>query len=140
MANIFHLSELTSLALHSILIIAASDKRLVNTKKIAATIGASEAHLAKALQQLTKAGFIRSVRGPKGGFALLKKANEITLLDVYEAVEGQMEIEGCPMNSEKCAFETCIFGGVPKKLNQKFRQYMGNKKLSDFNKTLKHNS
>ena len=32
-------------------------------------------------------------KGPKGGFALLKKQNEITLLDVYEAVEGQMEIE-----------------------------------------------
>lgn len=138
LANIFHISEMVSLALHSILIIAAKDKQLVNAKKMAEIIGASEAHLTKALQQLVRAGYIRSVRGPKGGFALLKDASEITLLDIYEAIEGPIKIEGCPMNCKKCAFKTCIFGGVPERLNQEFKQYMMNKKVSDFRGNLKY--
>ena len=47
MANVFYISEMVSLALHSILIIAAvKEGQLVNTKKIASLLGAS-AHLAK---------------------------------------------------------------------------------------------
>ncbi|MDD3840649.1 MAG: Rrf2 family transcriptional regulator [Clostridia bacterium] len=138
LANIFHMSEMVSLALHSILIIAAKDKQLVNAKKISEIIGASEAHLAKTLQQLVKAGYIRSVRGPKGGFTLLKEASEITLLDIYQAIEGPIRVEGCPMNCEKCAFKTCIFGGIPEKLNQEFRQYMMSKRVSDFKGNLKY--
>lgn len=138
MANVFYISEMVSLALHSILIIAAvKEGQLVNTKKIASLLGASEAHLAKVLQQLVKTGYIRSERGPRGGFALLKNANEITLLDIYEAIEGPIKIDRCPMNSKKCAFKTCILGGIPEQLNQKFEKYMAEQKLGDFSNNLK---
>lgn len=132
MASIFNISEMVSLALHSIVIIAIHDGQLVNVKSIAKKIGASEAHLAKVLQQLVKGGYINSVRGPKGGFALAKSPEDISLLAIYELFEGPIEIGGCPMNSQICAFKSCILGEVPQKFNQEFLNYMTNHKVSDF--------
>ncbi|MGB4416665.1 MAG: Rrf2 family transcriptional regulator [bacterium] len=139
MANIFHMSEMVSLALHSIIIIAAQGEQLVNAKKVAELLGASEAHLNKALQQLVKAGYIRSVRGPKGGFTLAKNPNEINLLEIYATIEGPIDIKGCPMNCKKCIFQDCIFGGVPEEANQKFKEYMQNKTVGDCMRDIKEN-
>ncbi|HHW55142.1 MAG TPA: Rrf2 family transcriptional regulator [Firmicutes bacterium] len=50
MANIFHMSEMVSLALHSIIIIAARGEELISAKEIADQLGASRAHLTKTLQ------------------------------------------------------------------------------------------
>lgn len=132
MSSIFHISEMVSLAFHSIVIIAAQNEDLVNVKKIAKKIGASEAHLAKVLQQLVKGEYISSVRGPKGGFTLKKSPEDITLMEIYRLFEGPISIEECPMNCQICAFESCILGEVPKKLNQEFIEYLSSKKVSDF--------
>jgi Rrf2 family protein len=45
-------------------------------------------YLLKIMQQLVKAGLLRSKRGPRGGFSLGKPANKITMLQVIEAVDG----------------------------------------------------
>ncbi|SDK74701.1 RrF2 family transcriptional regulator [Natronincola ferrireducens] len=132
MSSIIHISEMVSIALHSMVVIANANKELLNVKKIAQTTGASESHLSKVLQRLVKANFIRSVRGPKGGFTLSKPPNKITFLDIYEVMEGSLTTTQCPTNCEACSFESCIFGGVPEKLNQEFIEYLRNKKLSDF--------
>ena len=137
MASTFSISEMVSLALHSIVIIAGQNGQLANVKKIAKKIGASEAHLAKALQQLVKGGYINSVRGPKGGFTLAKSPENIILMDIYELFEGPIKIDGCPMNCQVCAFKSCILGEVPKKLNQEFINYMTNRKVSDFLEDIK---
>jgi Rrf2 family protein len=57
-------------------------------KALAEYHGVSESYLQKHLQALTRAGLLESVPGPKGGFRLAKPADQITLLDVLEAVEG----------------------------------------------------
>jgi Rrf2 family protein len=47
-------------------------------------------YLLKILQQLVRANVLRSKRGPRGGFFLARSADEITLLQVIEAVDGPM--------------------------------------------------
>ena len=42
------------------------------------------------LTELKRARIVRSTRGPEGGFALSRPAAEITLADVYRAVEGPL--------------------------------------------------
>jgi len=130
--GVVHITEMVSLALHSMVIIADSKKDIVNVKEISAATGCSEAHLVKVLQRLVRAGFLYSIRGPKGGFGLSKAPDEVTLLDIYQVIEGPLNLVGCPTNHRTCSFKSCIFGGVPEKLNRDFIEYLSSKKISDF--------
>lgn len=47
-------------------------------------------YLLKILQQLVRANVLRSKRGPRGGFFLSRTADNITLLEVIEAVDGPL--------------------------------------------------
>ena len=47
-------------------------------------------YLLKILQQLVRANVLRSKRGPRGGFVLARRLEDIALLDIIEAVEGPM--------------------------------------------------
>lgn len=132
MAGVFHLSEMLSLALHSMVYIATSDDDYVNVKQIASSTAASEAHLSKVLQRLVKGRLIRSVRGPRGGFALAKEPEDITFLNIYEVIEGPAVIEGCPNHRKSCPFSICIFKGIPEKMNSQFFKYLETNRLVDF--------
>ena len=48
------------------------------------------AYASKVMGQLAKARVLRSVRGPRGGFTLARPANQITLLEIFEAVQGKL--------------------------------------------------
>ncbi len=49
-----------------------------------------EPYLDQLLTTLRKAGFIRSVRGPQGGHALVRAPEEILLSDVIRSLEGSL--------------------------------------------------
>ncbi len=59
--------------------------------------------LQKIMRQLTAAGLTRSFRGIEGGFALLKKPQEISLLDVITAMEGTLLIQRCLQDETECS-------------------------------------
>ncbi|HEY8345724.1 MAG TPA: Rrf2 family transcriptional regulator [Symbiobacteriaceae bacterium] len=122
---------MASLALHSMALLARNSDRLLTAGEIARTVGASEAHLAKAMQRLVKAGLARSERGPRGGFALARPADTITLLEIYEAIEGPRTVETCPLGRSTCAFPGCLFGGVLEALEDKVYEYLGSTRLSE---------
>lgn len=54
-----------------------------------------DAYLSKQLQQLVRAGLIRSSAGQRGGYFLAQPAEEVTLLDVIETVQGEAELFVC---------------------------------------------
>ncbi len=58
--------------------------------------------LAKILQSLSKKNLIRSSKGPSGGFMLLRPLDKITLLDVIEAVEGEISLNRCLVEGSGC--------------------------------------
>lgn len=58
--------------------------------------------LAKIFQHLARAGLVRSVRGSRGGFALLKSPAEISVLQIIEAVEGEIVFQRCRMDKPDC--------------------------------------
>ena len=45
------------------------------------------AYMAKHMQALARAGVVEAVRGPRGGYRLARPADEISLLDIVEAIE-----------------------------------------------------
>ena len=96
MAKIFSMSEAASIAIHSMVLIARN-KDGINAVKIAEQTGSSKNHISKVAQRLVKDDLLKSVRGPSGGFTLKKDPADITLLDIYQSIEGPLEITDCPM-------------------------------------------
>ncbi len=130
MSSLVHIPEALSLAFHS-LGLMASQKELVSTHYLALKTSGSEAHLAKVLQRLAKVDFVRSVRGPRGGFALARPASEITLLEIYQTLEGPLKADGCILNRKNCPFQQCLFGGFLEKMVGDFREFLARQTLVD---------
>ncbi|MFN8671003.1 MAG: Rrf2 family transcriptional regulator [Candidatus Sericytochromatia bacterium] len=55
----------------------------------------SPAYVEKILQRLNKVGFVKSLRGTKGGYILVKSSDEIMIGDVIRAVDGDFSSEMC---------------------------------------------
>lgn len=131
MASIIQISEAASLALHSMVMLAASPGKSLTVKEITARTGVSEAHLSKVMQRLAKAGLVKSTRGPKGGFLLGGNGLSTSLLSIFEAVEGPVADSGCLLNSTECPFRECLFGGLLWRMTTEFKDYMKNRTLGD---------
>ncbi|MEW6426890.1 MAG: Rrf2 family transcriptional regulator [Thermodesulfobacteriota bacterium] len=58
--------------------------------------------LAKIAQQLARAGIIEILQGARGGYRLLKKPQDISLLDVIEAIIGEIFLNDCVIRPETC--------------------------------------
>ncbi len=65
------------------------------TRSLAAYHGLSETYLSKHLQALTNARIIESLPGPRGGYRLARSPEEITLLEVVEAIDGREPLFRC---------------------------------------------
>ena len=132
MSHLINISEAASLALHGLAIMAQQNPKKVNAKYLAEKLEASEAHLAKIFQRISKSGLIKSFRGPTGGFMLNKPAEEISFLDIYEIVESKIIINDCPLDKSGCPLENCIFDDTLKNISQSIYQTFKNIKLSNF--------
>ncbi len=131
MGNLLKISEAASLALHTMVYLAANDGRLATTHEIADLLRVSESHLAKVLQRLAKVGLVDSTRGPKGGFCLARSGDDISLLEVYEAIEGPLADTVCLLGEPVCRGEECILGGLLGTVNRQAREYLAGTTLAD---------
>jgi len=135
MYGILNISEATTLAVHAMTFLAAQDPdRPVSTKEIAEIMAVSDNHLSKVVQRLVRAGLARAQRGPKGGVLLARDSKDISLLEVYEAIEGRLEITKCLLKTRLCKPGECIFGDLLPKITGEVKDYMEKTHLSD----LKH--
>jgi Rrf2 family protein len=123
MADILKISDATALALHSMVHLAIEPDGQSTTAEIADIFQASRHHLAKVHQRLTKAGLIYSQRGPAGGVGLAKKPDEITLLEIYEVMEGSMLCNPCLFGKDKCPRTDCVLGVLLPGLARQVRDY-----------------
>ena len=64
--------------------------KLMQIKEIAAVTQISHGYLEQILSSLKKHGFVISVRGANGGYKLASDASEIIVLDIIEALEGEL--------------------------------------------------
>lgn len=131
MAKIFTISEAASIAVHGMVLIAKSDD-IINVHSIAEKICSSKHHVAKVLQRLVKENFITSQRGPSGGFILKKSPSKISFLDIYEAIEGKVEVSKCPLDKPDCPFDNCIMNNVTNEMEHSFKQYLKSQTLDKY--------
>jgi Rrf2 family protein len=131
MSRVFALSEAASIALHSMVLIARAENG-INVLKIAEITGFSKNHIAKVLQRLVKEGLLKSVRGPSGGFSLKGDPKKISLLDVYEVIEGPIQETDCPLTYEVCNYDKCILGNIINEMTGEFKKYMKTNTLESY--------
>lgn len=131
MSKVVALTEATSIGLHSMVLIARSDA-ILNVLKISEFIGSSRHHVAKIMQRLSRAGLVSSNRGPSGGFVLKKLPSEISLLQIYEVLEGPLSVQTCPMDRPSCPFGECILGDLALRVSREIKDYLASRTLQDY--------
>ena len=95
---------------------------IVQTSVIAEAQHIPGACLSKALQELARADLVRTHRGARGGVSLVRQPDEITVRQVYEAVEGPVLLRRCRRRVERCGDEQCVthdfWGGIEAMLEE----------------------
>jgi len=76
------LSSTAQQAIHAVLCIAGGGGEPLRVESIAEATGLPRNYLSKTLHALTRAGILRSERGPRGGFRLARTADRLTLAAV----------------------------------------------------------
>lgn len=131
MSQALRISEAASLGLHSMALLAARTQRPLATHEMAKELRVSEAHLSKVLQRLAKAGLVGATRGPGGGFELAKDPADVSLLEVYETIDGPLGCDECLLGTPTCQGEACLLGDLIKSVNEQMRTYLSSTHLAD---------
>jgi len=131
MPSPFRMSEAAALALHAAVYLASAHNGPISARRIAEALDASEAHLSKVLQRLAKARLVTSTRGPTGGFNLGRPGDRITLLEVYEAIEGPLDGPDCLFGRSVCAGRACICGNLLSDVHTRTRERLAGTRLSE---------
>lgn len=130
-----NITRKTSYSLRALYEIAVSGKsRPVNRKLIAENQNISTHFLENLLKNLSDAGITRSIRGPGGGFVLNKSTSEITVWDIYTAVENKRHFyEKCGfINKKECSiYKRCQIKYVWLKINKSLKDSMTGITLED---------
>ena len=76
---------------------------MVSRKEIARVMDIPNQFLGKIAQQLARSGIIEIIQGARGGYRLLIAPEKLTLLDVVEAVIGEIYLNDCVIRPVSCA-------------------------------------
>src|SRR6266853_2789076 len=93
--------------------------------------------LAKILQDLARDGFLKSNKGPRGGFRLSLAAADISMLRVVEAVDGAGRYDRCIGGAPECNDRApCGMHDSWKALRSRIIEYLGGTSVADLAKAL----
>jgi len=92
------LSRTGEYALRAVAFLAGRQGVAWTVQQIAPETRVPRGYLAKVLQQLVRAGLVRSQRGVGGGFVLARPAASISVLEVLNAVDPIRRIRRCPLD------------------------------------------
>ncbi|MBI5827920.1 MAG: Rrf2 family transcriptional regulator [Deltaproteobacteria bacterium] len=99
--------------------------------EIAEAQGVPKSYLSKIMQHLTRAGLVKSRRGARGGFALARPAEAITLRQVIEAIEGNIYLNICLVRKGECKRdEGCPVHVVWKEAQRKLFEVLDGKTMA----------
>lgn len=112
-------------------IAAHDDVGAVSTKRIAEEFGIPHELLAKILQTLARARLISAQAGPKGGYILTRRPNEITVGQVVRALEGPINIVSCLEDQDCPQMERCNLRRPVQKIQVAISQMLDTMSLSE---------
>jgi Rrf2 family protein len=106
--------------------------KLVMAGEIASAKDMPEYFFSKIFQNLAKAGLVNSFRGSSGGFSLARPPEEITVLEVVEALEGPISLSKCVNAPETCGKSgACPFRSYWKEAQESLVSILGKYTLAN---------
>lgn len=97
----------TAYALHALMYMVRHNTQLpTTTATVAKAEGIPSDYLAKIFQQLVKAGMVKAVRGRKRGYTFARPPEDISLLELFEVVEGSRLFDDCFLRHCDCGGTT----------------------------------
>jgi len=105
----------------------------LDAKSISEMIESPQRFTVKILHKLVNGGLIKSYKGSSGGYTLAIPAEEISIKDIVEMIDGPLEISRCLSDCYECSRKTngCFFHEMFKKANANLAAELHSTKLSD---------
>jgi FeS assembly SUF system regulator len=101
--------RLSHLADYAVVLMTAAARRdageRLSATELSAETGVPLPTAQKLMGQLAASGLLSSVRGAGGGFTLARPAEQISLSDIVEAVEGPIAMTACTEGRTDCALD-----------------------------------
>jgi Rrf2 family transcriptional regulator, iron-sulfur cluster assembly transcription factor len=124
-------------AIRAIAHLASRPDALVQLKTIARDESIPAPFVGKILQSLVRAGILRSVKGPRGGYGLARAPHEITLFTVRAAVDGTRDLEACAVGMGPCSDDLpCPLHDAFKPIRLAIRRYLEQTTLAEMSTAL----
>jgi Rrf2 family protein len=92
------LSQTAEYALRAMVYLAEDGDDRITTQRIAEKAKIPAGYLAKVMQNLARAGLVNAQRGLGGGISLARPAEEISILEILDAVDPIERITACPID------------------------------------------
>lgn len=98
------LSRTVEYAVRAVVLLAREyGQRAISAEELAATLGAPRNYLSKTLLVLVRHGFVRSTRGPGGGYTLAVSPDALTVADIADVFrEARPMGTRCLLNERPC--------------------------------------
>ena len=100
-------SKTVEYALRAAVYLATRSGSSETTEAISKATKVEKTYLAKVLQKLRQSGLVHSQRGIGGGVSLAKEPENITILEIVNAVDPIVRIEECPLGLEAHGMRLC---------------------------------
>ena len=100
-------SQTVEYALRAVVHLAMKSPQPQKTAEIAEATQVPSAYLSKVLQGLKEKGIVRLQRGIGGGVALAHRPDELTILDIFNAVDPIKRITNCPLDLNSHGTRLC---------------------------------
>ena len=108
------------------------ENNVVRIKDIAERQQISDKYLEQIISVLNKAGYVRSTRGPQGGYSLRKAPEEYTVGDILRLTEGSLAPVACVEEEGSCEREVdCVTVEEWKRMNQAISDVVDHITLAD---------
>ncbi len=104
-----HLTVSVEYGIHCLLWLVSSGDTPLSSRDLAELQGISPSFLAKIFPRLEKAGIVAASEGVRGGYRLARAPEEISFLDIVDAIEGDKPLFDCQEVRGRCA----LFDGNP---------------------------
>ncbi len=117
-------SDTAEYALRTVLWLLQSPERSQTARQVAAGTRIPTDYQSKVLQQLARAGIVRSTRGIGGGFRLEPEAVTLNVFDIINAVDPLQKIMECPLGLEEHKAGLCpLHAGINTAIEQVEKQF-----------------